>query len=71
MIFSQILTVHGKDRVHSTIGSIRTSLQFDKIWMNLNDINEKYSITDGYISGPASNIKEANDIAGRIMEGTP
>ncbi|MNP25435.1 hypothetical protein D3C76_1182430 [compost metagenome] len=66
--YSQTLTVQGKDRVHSTMGSIRISLQFDKLWIQLNDINEKYSITEGYISGPARNMEEAKDIARRLAE---
>jgi hypothetical protein len=53
----------------NSIGSVMTSSNFDKVWIQLDEINEKYDITEGYISGPASTIEEANNIASRILEG--
>jgi len=70
--YFELLTAKGKNYIElKSIGTIMTSVEFDEIWVNLDDINEKYNITERYISGPVKNMKEANDIASRIVEGTP
>ena len=56
---------------HSTIsrGSIMVSTDFHRVWLQLDDINEKYNLVDGYVSGPAKNIEEAKVVARSIVEG--
>jgi len=53
----------------TTIGSVMTSKNFDKVWLQLDDINEKYNIIEGYIGGPAGNKYEGNDVASKIIKG--
>lgn len=44
------------------------SSSLDKIWIQLDEINERYKLKEGYIAGPASNKIEAVDIARTIIE---
>lgn len=67
--FGALLTEDSDFLRLETIGSVMTSTNFDKIWIQLDDMNDKYYLTEGYISGPATNSKEANDIARTIMGG--
>ncbi|WP_018750872.1 hypothetical protein [Paenibacillus sanguinis] len=68
--YFEILTKKNNEfHVINTIGSIITSTDFDRVWLQLDDINEKYNLVEGYVSGPAKNIEEANDIARSIIEG--
>ena len=54
-----------------TIGLVDISHDLDKIWIQLDDINERYSLSEGYghVVGPASTAIEANEIARMIIEG--
>lgn len=56
--------------VLNSLGSIMLSNDFKMIWIQLDDINEKYNLNEGYVSGPATNMEEGNRIAKSIMEGT-
>lgn len=60
-------------KVTVTIGSVNTSRKFDKVWLQLDDINERYGFSEaeGYVAGPASTKEEANEVAKRILEGRP
>ncbi|WP_159888700.1 hypothetical protein [Paenibacillus puerhi] len=51
-----------------TTGSILISNNLDKTWIQLDEINSKYNLNDGYVSGPAKNIEEANSIARSFVE---
>ncbi len=51
------------------LDNILISNNFDKVWIQLDEINSRYNIT-GYISGPAGNIEEANEIARSFLENT-
>lgn len=53
-----------KSAVFETGGSIMLSTDFGQAWLQLDDINKRYNLKDGYLSGPASTLKEATDIAG-------
>jgi len=69
--YFEILTkIDNEYHVINSIGSIMTSTGFDKIWLQLDDINEKYNLIEGYVSGPAKNMEEANDVARSIIGGT-
>lgn len=52
-----------------TIGSVDVSHDFDKIWIRLDDMNERYALTEGYIAGPASTAIQAKGIVIMISEG--
>lgn len=49
-----------------TSGSVMGSDRFEKVWLQLNEINQRYNIT-GYVSGPAGNLKEGNEVARHIL----
>lgn len=54
-----------------SIGSIMATKELDKIWLQLDEINERYSLTEGYIAGPAHTIKEAKEVASLTLLGKP
>lgn len=49
-----------------TSGSVMSSDRFEKVWIQLNDINQRYNLT-GYVSGPADNLMEGNEVAKQIL----
>lgn len=53
----------------NTIGSVMISTDYHRIWLQLDEINVKYNLVDGYISGPAENMEEAEAVARSIVEG--
>lgn len=55
-------------RTH-TIGTVMTSKNIDKVWIKLDELNEKYDLQEGYISGPAKNMEEAIQIAREVISG--
>ncbi|MCK8489978.1 hypothetical protein M0651_22660 [Paenibacillus sp. MBLB2552] len=67
--FELLTKIDDEDHVIKSIGSIMTSIEFDKVWLQLDDINEKYNLIEGYVSGPAKNMEEGNGIATSIIEG--
>lgn len=67
--YFEILTKIDNESLIS-IGSIMTSINLDKVWLQLNDINDRYNLIDGYVSGPAKNTEEANNVARSIIEGS-
>ncbi|CAM4480242.1 hypothetical protein U9M73_12910 [Paenibacillus phoenicis] len=67
--YFETLTKNNEFHVLNSIGSIMTSADFNKVWLQLNDINERYHLTEGYVSGPAGNKNEANQVARNILEG--
>lgn len=71
--FLGILVSKDDYKVTVTIGSVSTSRKFDKVWLQLDDINERYGFfeAEGYVAGPASTKEEANEVAKRILEGRP
>lgn len=64
--FGVITTLDKMANVH-TRGTVITSKKFDEVWVNLNDINQRYQLEVGYISGPAKNLEEANQIAREVI----
>lgn len=67
--FQGSLSTLNENKVTETIGSVMTSSLFDNVWVQLNDINERYKFSDGYISGPATTKEEANKVALKIQQG--
>ena len=51
-----------------TTGSILISNNLKKTWIQSDEINSKYNLNEGYVSGPVKNIEEANNIAGSFFE---
>lgn len=64
-----LITTFGENRSIRTIGIVMVSRKIDKVWIKLEDINQRYQLQDGYISGPANNLKEAQQIALEVMSG--
>lgn len=54
--------------VTKSIGSVMVSRKFDKAWIQLNEINSRYDIVEGYVSGPARTMEEADDLARSLLE---
>ncbi|KUP24683.1 hypothetical protein [Paenibacillus sp. DMB5] len=52
-----------------TTGIVTASLALDKIWVMLNDVNERYDLKDqeGFIAGPAHTLEEAKQVAKEII----
>ncbi len=65
----QILTKieDGNQRLQS-VGSVMASINLERIWLQLDDINVRYELNEGYISGPAKDREEANIVARSIAE---
>ncbi|MNZ97637.1 hypothetical protein D3C78_1168860 [compost metagenome] len=57
------------DKTIKTIGSVMLSPNMDKTWIQLHDLNNRYHLQDAYVSGPAKNMEEGNDIARSFLEG--
>ena len=64
-----LITNENNNGYLNTIGSINVSRSLDKVWIQLNEINERYNLLEGYISGPANNRIEAIEIARKILKG--
>lgn len=64
-----IITTFDENKSNRTIGSIVFSRKLDKVWIKLDDINQRYQLQDGYISGPANNLEDAQQIAREVMTG--
>lgn len=64
-----LITTFDENKSLRTIGSIVFSRKLDKVWIKLEDINQRYQLQDGYISGPANNLEEAQQIAREVMTG--
>lgn len=58
-----------KEKSIQTIGSVVLSHELDKVWIKLDDMNQRYQLKDGYISGPANNLEEAQQIAWEVLTG--
>lgn len=69
--FFGILTTLDNYKAIETIGSVMTSGDFDNVWIQLDDINERYGFSEaeGYVAGPADTKEEANEIAKNITKG--
>ncbi|WP_342564601.1 hypothetical protein NST84_05360 [Paenibacillus sp. FSL R7-0345] len=52
-----------------TIGIVNASLDLNKLWVMLRDVNERYGLKDqdGYIAGPAGTLEEAQQVARDII----
>ncbi|CAM4441473.1 hypothetical protein [Paenibacillus typhae] len=52
-----------------TTGLVTASLELDKIWVTLNDVNERYGFKEqeGNIAGPARTLEEAKQVAKEII----
>jgi len=66
--FFGILTSDSDFGTINTIGSIMISNGFNKTWIQLDEINTRYDLVEGYVSGPANSINEANEIANSFFE---
>lgn len=66
-----LITARDATEATRSIGIVTVSLNFDKIWMELDDINRRYKLQegDGYISSPAKNREEAIIISHLIAAG--
>jgi|GEM_PF-5296357 len=64
-------SIIAKDSNNNTIniGSVDVSHDLDKIWLQLDNINERYSLSEGYIAGPANSASEAKGISRMIYNG--
>ncbi|ULO06536.1 hypothetical protein H1230_26610 [Paenibacillus sp. 19GGS1-52] len=69
--YSGLITAHDATKATRSIGIVTVSFNFDKIWMELDDINRRYKLQegDGYISSPAKNREEAILISHLIAAG--
>ncbi|RIX53680.1 hypothetical protein D3P08_09675 [Paenibacillus nanensis] len=67
--FQGSITTLNSNNVTETIGSVMTSRHFDNVWVQLDNINERYNLSDGYITGPATTKEEANQVALKMQEG--
>jgi len=63
-----LTSIESEYRTIKTKGSVLISNNFDKVWIQSDEVNSKYGIVQGYIAGPANTINEANDIARSIAE---
>ncbi|MCR8656235.1 hypothetical protein [Paenibacillus endoradicis] len=68
-LFEGFIIVKDSNKNTIIIGTVNVSPKLDKIWIQLDDVNERYSLTEGYIAGPASNVSKAKQIASMIFEG--
>lgn len=57
-----------KDGFVSTLGVVQVSEDFSKIFIQLDEMNEKYDLKQGYTAGPAKSRDEANRIAADILQ---
>ncbi len=64
-----MITAFDSEKSIRTIGSVTLSRNFDKVWIKLEEMNQRYQLQDGYISGPANNLEEAQQIAREVMTG--
>lgn len=69
--FGLLTSIDSDYKVLNSIGSVMISNKFEKAWIQLDEISERYNIIEGYIAGPAETIEEANDIARKVLEGSP
>ncbi|MDF2661134.1 MAG: hypothetical protein K0Q94_3925 [Paenibacillus sp.] len=63
--FGAIVALDASGLLHTSC-SVMSSDRFEKVWLQLNEINQRYSLT-GYVSGPAGNLKEGNEVARQIL----
>lgn len=66
--FGILTSIESEFKNIETIGSVLISNNFDRAWIQLDEINLKYDIVEGYISGPANTIDEAKNIPSIILE---
>lgn len=64
-----IITTLDRSKSTRTIGIVLVSRELDKVWIKLEDMNQRYQLKEGYISGPANNLEEAQQIAREVMTG--
>lgn len=65
--FVGLFSTTDKEGYTRTLGSIQTSSDLSLIWLNLEEIDERYKSTC-YVSGPANNKAEGNKIAENILK---
>jgi len=51
-----------------SVGTITASKNLDKVWVMLNDLNERYDIEHGYVFGPADSKERANELIKELMK---
>lgn len=67
--FFGLIQLHNhNDKTLKTVGSVMFSQSMDKTWIQLQDLNNRYYLQDAYVSGPAKNMEEGNDIARTFLE---
>ena len=66
--FMGVLTSINSNGNTLTIGSIQTSSDLSMIWLNLKELDDKYNLKL-YVSAPANNMQEGNNIAEKILIG--
>lgn len=66
--FGHIYTFTADNHIR-TIGIVNASLDLNKLWVMLRDVNERYGlkVQDGYIAGPAGTLEEAQQVARDII----
>ncbi|ASA19431.1 hypothetical protein [Paenibacillus donghaensis] len=62
-----ILIALGEQASTHTIGTVMLSEELDKAWLKLDEVNDKYQLVEGYISGPASSREAALQVAREVM----
>ena len=66
--FMGVLTAINSNGNTVIIGSIQTSSDLSMIWFNLKELDDKYN-SKLYVSAPANNMQEGNNIAEKILKG--
>lgn len=66
--FGSLTSIESEFRNIESIGSVLVSKNFDRAWIQLDEINLKYNLVEAYISGPANAIDEAKRIPISILE---
>ena len=57
--FGLLTSIDDEYRAVETIGSVSLSINFDRTWIQSDEINLRYDLYEGYISSPANTIDEA------------
>lgn len=67
--YEDIITTWDSNKNTIIIGYVEVSHELDKVWIQLDDINERYSLSEGHVAGPASASIEAKQISSKIVDG--
>lgn len=66
-----VFTIESDEGRLQTVGSMLLSNTLHQTWIQSDEINSRYDLIEGYVSGPANHAEEANNIARSFLENNP